>query len=73
LTIRHFDLESQALAKIARNHELDRIDVRELLARGHVERDNLLRRFEEVEPALYRFPALDASLFRRNVMAAAAS
>jgi hypothetical protein len=71
LTVRHLDAYSQALAKLARNHELDRVDVHELLTRGYVERGALWSRFEEIEPQLYRFPGLDPALFRRNVRAVA--
>jgi len=65
LSVLHYDLYSQALAKIERGHAQDREDVREMLARGLVERAELLRRFEEISPALYRFPAIDPASFRR--------
>jgi hypothetical protein len=67
LTFRHFDLYSQALAKLERGHTRDLEDVRELLARGLVETDQLRASFIEIEPQLYRFPALDAVDFRRSV------
>jgi len=66
VTARHFDLYAQALAKLARNHELDRIDVRELLERGYVERDPLRARFDEIEPQLYLFPSIEPRVFRTN-------
>jgi hypothetical protein len=67
LTFRHYDLYSQALAKLERGHAQDLDDVRELLARGLVEADGLRSRFEEIEPELYRFPAIDPAGFRSSV------
>jgi hypothetical protein len=67
LTFRHFDLYSQALAKLERGHAQDRGDVRELLARDLVDPARLRACFEEIEPELYRFPAIDAADFRRSV------
>jgi hypothetical protein len=73
LTFRHFDLSAQALAKIERGHAQDLIDVGEMLSRGLVARDQLLRDFEAIEPQLYRYPALDPISFRRAVEAIARS
>ncbi len=67
LTFRHFDLYSQALAKLERGHTQDVEDVREMLARGLVETANLHSSFVEIVPELYRFPAIDAADFRRSV------
>jgi hypothetical protein len=67
LTFRHFDLYSQALAKVERRHARDVVDVREMLARGFVEPNALRARFDEVEPELYRFPAIDPASFRRSL------
>ncbi len=67
LSCHHYDLCAQALAKIERGHAQDRIDVREMLARGLVQREELARRFAEIEPLLYRFPAIDPRAFRRAV------
>jgi hypothetical protein len=72
LTFRHFDLSSQALAKIERGHAQDVSDVAEMLARGLVSREQLRRDFAAIEPVLYRYPALDAASFRRAVEAALA-
>ena len=55
----HYDLTAQALAKIQRGHRQDLDDVRQMLERGLVERGELLRRFEQIEPELYRYPAID--------------
>jgi hypothetical protein len=39
--------------------------VRQMLARGLVERGDVLRRFEQIEPGLYRYPAIAPTAFRR--------
>lgn len=67
LTFRHFDLCSQALAKLERGHAQDLADVRQMLERGLVERAQLRSSFEEIEPELYRFPAIDPADFRRSI------
>jgi hypothetical protein len=63
----HYDLYAQVLAKIHRGHAQDLADVEEMLARGLVDRSEILRRFEQIEPDLYRFPAIDPATFRRRV------
>lgn len=67
LTFKHFDLYSQALAKLERSHSQDLEDVQAMLERGLVEPDRLRSAFEEIEPALYRFPAVDPADFRRSL------
>jgi hypothetical protein len=67
LTFRHFDLYSQALAKLERRHAQDLDDVQQMLDRGLVEKERLRICFNEIEPQLYRFPAIDAADFRRSV------
>jgi len=67
LSFRHFDLYSQALAKLQRGHARDLEDVGEMLARGLVETAPLRACFEEIEPDLYRFPAVDPAGFRRRL------
>ncbi len=73
LTFRHFDPYSQALAKLERRHAQDLEDVGALIDRGLVAPDRLRRFFEEIEPRLYRFPAIDPAAFRDSVDAATAS
>lgn len=63
----HFDFYSQALAKIERGHVQDLSDAREMVRRGLVEPARLLELFEAIEPALYRYPAIDPGAFRRSV------
>ena len=63
----HYDLYSQALAKLERGHAQDLGDVREMLARGLVAPAELWRLFLAIEPQLYRFPAVDPAAFRNRV------
>jgi hypothetical protein len=65
LSFYHYDFYAQALSKIQRGHALDRLDVREMIGRGLIDREELRRRFEQIEPQLYRFPAIDPKRFRR--------
>jgi hypothetical protein len=67
LTFRHFDPYSQALAKIERAHARDLADVRAMFDRGLVDRGRLLACYVEIEPLLYRYPAIDPASFRRRV------
>lgn len=67
LTVYHFDLYAQALAKLERAHAQDLEDVAAMLERGVVEPRTALEYFEEIEPELYRFPAIDPRAFRRRV------
>ena len=67
LTFRHFDPYSQVLAKLERAHARDLEDVAEMARRGLVEEGPLRERFAEIEPELYRFPAIDAPAFRARV------
>jgi hypothetical protein len=67
LDIHHYDLYAQALAKIERGHVQDLADVEAMLSRGLVDRAELRRLFAEIEPLLFRFPAIDARAFRRAV------
>jgi hypothetical protein len=66
LTFKHFDLYSQALAKIERGHTQDLEDVATMLARDLVDPERLRACFDEIEPQLYRFPAIDPADFRRR-------
>lgn len=63
----HFDLAAQLLAKLERAHPQDLEDVHAMLARGLVERDEVLAYYERIEPELYRFPAIDPFRFRAEV------
>jgi hypothetical protein len=67
LTFRHFDLLSQALAKLERSHAQDLEDVHAMVERGLVEPSRIRSAFAEIEPQLYRFPAIAPAAFRRAV------
>ena len=69
VTFIHYDLYGQALAKLERGHDRDLDDVRQMIDRGLVEADQLRRYFAEIEPELYRFPAVDPASFRGRVEA----
>jgi uncharacterized nucleotidyltransferase DUF6036 len=69
----HFDFYAQALAKLERGHRQDVADVREMMRRGLVVGPELLAYFEQIEPDLYRYPALDPPSFRQAVEEAASS
>ena len=67
LDVHHFDLYSQALAKIERGFALDLADVRAMVERGLVEPARGLELFSRIEPDLYRFPAIDPRSLRARV------
>jgi hypothetical protein len=67
LSFYHFDPYAQALAKLERAHAQDLRDVRELLTHGLVDRGRLQAYFADVEPDLYRFPAVDPRSLRARV------
>jgi hypothetical protein len=67
LTFRHFDPYSQALAKLERDHARDRTDVGALIRTGLVDPERLWNYYCEIEPALYRFPAIDPASLRGRV------
>lgn len=67
LSFYHYDFYAQALSKIERGHAKDLQDVREMIGRGLIDREGLRRRFEQIEPQLYRFPAIDPKRFRRDL------
>jgi hypothetical protein len=67
LSFYHYDLYAQALSKVERGHAQDLADVRQMIERGLVDPAELLQRFQEIEPRLYRYPAIDGPSFRRAV------
>lgn len=67
LAVYHYDLYSQALAKIERGHAQDLRDVREMIRRSLVDPRELLPHFERIAPALSRYPAIQPGAFRRKV------
>jgi hypothetical protein len=73
LSVFHYDLYAQALAKIERGHSQDVSDVQEMVRRGHVEPARLQQFFEGIVPQLYRYPAIDPGGFRRAIEKAVAA
>jgi hypothetical protein len=73
LSFAHFDPYSQALSKLERGHAHDLEDVAAMKRLALVEPERLLELFVEIEPELFRFPAIDPARFRAAVAAAARS
>lgn len=67
LSFSHFDPCAQALAKLERAHVQDLGDVQALLAHDLVDAKAAVAYFEQIEPELFRFPAIDPRSFRRRV------
>lgn len=67
LSFYHFDLYAQALAKLERAHARDLEDVAAMGERELIEPRRALAYFGEIEPELYRYPAVDPRAFRRRV------
>lgn len=63
----HYDLDSQALAKLQRGHPRDLDDVASMVKDGLVAPDRLQQRFAEIEPQLLRYPGIEPSVFRAAV------
>ena len=73
LEVFDFDPYSQALSKLQRGFELDLSDVRSMVDSEQVEPGRLLQLFEEIEPELFRFPAVDPARLRAAVESLAGS
>lgn len=69
LSFHHYDFYSQALAKIERGHSRDTGDVAAMLGLGLIDPRRTLEYFGQIEPSLYRYPAIDPPSFRRAVEA----
>lgn len=65
----HLDPYSQALSKISRGHPRDLTDIESMAASGLVRKDLLLGFFNNIKPALIRYPAIDPTSFTRAVAA----
>lgn len=71
LFFHHYDFYSQALSKLERRHARDVDDVAQMHARGLIDGKRLQDFFAEIEPQLYRYPAIDPRSFRAAVHEAA--
>ncbi len=67
ISFHHYDPYAQVLAKIERGHRKDLLDAGEMMDRGLVEASRLTRLFEQIEPLLHKYPAIDPRSFRRAV------
>ena len=67
LAFYHYDFYAQALAKIERNHQMDSLDVHQLIASGVVDPKRLLELFSTIEGQIYLYPSVDAKSFRQAV------
>ena len=67
LSFYHFDPYAQALAKLERAHDRDLGDVRAMLERKLIDPARAHAYFQEIEPEIYRFPAVDPRSFRERV------
>jgi hypothetical protein len=70
LSVHHFDLYSQALAKIERGFDQDLDDVGEMIKRDLIKPSRLRELFDAIEPNLYRYPAIDPHAFAAKLRAA---
>ena len=66
----HYDFYAQALSKIARDFDQDRLDVKAMHRLDLIDLDMLLHLFEAIKPGLNRYPAIDPQRFRLRVDAA---
>jgi hypothetical protein len=63
----HYDPYGQTLAKLQRGHDRDLLDARAFVRDGLVQRSRLWEAYQQIEPALIRYPAVDAASFRAAV------
>ena len=67
VTFRNVDFYAQALAKLERGHNRDLADVEAMISMKLVDPERLREFLTEIEPDLYRFPAIDPRAFRAAV------
>ncbi|MBI4819017.1 MAG: hypothetical protein HY791_22285 [Deltaproteobacteria bacterium] len=65
---RHYDFDSQALAKLSRGFERDLLDVEAMLGLGLVSKESVLNAFQAIEAAMLRYPHLDAATVRTRIL-----
>jgi hypothetical protein len=63
----HYDPYGQALSKLQRRHARDLLDVKSMLRDGLIRVGPLREMFDQIEPALIRYPAVDPTSFRAEV------
>ena len=67
VAVHHFDFYSQALSKIERGFRQDLDDVAKMIDSGVVQPVRLRELYDAIEPELYRYPAIDPSVFSQKV------
>lgn len=67
LAFYHYDFYSQALAKVERGHARDIDDVSAMISLGLIDPAMAMKYFAQIEPELFRYPAIDPPSFRREV------
>ena len=63
----HYDPYGQTLSKLQRRHERDLRDVQSFWQSGLVQKDVLWQKFQQIEPQLIRYPAIDPATFKTAV------
>ena len=69
----HYDFYAQVLSKLERGHAQDLVDAQRMVEDGLVDSERLVAFFDQIEPDLYRYPAIDAASFRQAVESFVAS
>lgn len=67
VTFYNYDPYSQALSKIERGHEKDLRDIESMFLHSMIEPEKLFSLFMEIEPYLYKYPAIDPKGFEISV------
>ncbi len=63
----HYDLATQALAKLERGHEQDLLDIKALIEKGLINLDHIRQTFTKIKSSLIRYPAIDEREFERKM------
>jgi Nucleotidyltransferase of unknown function (DUF6036) len=67
IQVRHFDPYSQALSKIERGFTQDLEDVQSMIRDGLAQPERLRALYAQIEPNLFRYPAIDPAAFTRKL------
>jgi len=67
VAVHHFDPYSQALSKIERGFAHDMADLAAMIESGLVDPARLRAFYEQIDPELYRYPAIKPSAFREKL------
>jgi len=67
VAVHHFDPYSQPLSKIERGFTHDMADVAAMIDGALVDPEQLRGFYEQIEPELFRYPAIDPPAFRQKL------